>query len=426
MVELLKRLDCPKRSVSSKTVLFPIRQRLLYAINHAISFSSNGYAVRSHEISKALVQAGIEVIAITRPGFPWDRAVYRDTEISNENLISGVRYIHLPQPRQTDKSIPEYLNLATEKASEAIRLFRPQTIIAASNWHNALPWALAARSAHLPFFYEVRGFWEISRAAREPDWTGSAGYLEAVRGETAVAKAADKVFTINRHMRNELIRRGVDAERIELVPNGFPSPQPTKVGPTRIELGIQTRYVVGYIGSFNDYEGIEDLIEAVARLRTRAVDVSLLLVGSSTQAAGISPEVCAESIKYKALANQFGIADYIYLPGRVAPQLVSAYYNLLNVVVIPRRPVAVCELVSPIKPLEAASYGKPVLLSDVEPLADIAKISTIFSTFSKGSIDSLTEKLYKLLAANRISTYTNEICDKYSWINTIKPIVQSL
>ena len=63
--------------------------------------------------------------------------------------------------------------------AELIRIFKPSAVMAASNWANALPPARAAQSAGLPFFYEVRGFWELTRLAAEPSWADSPEYRKA-------------------------------------------------------------------------------------------------------------------------------------------------------------------------------------------------------------------------------------------------------
>ena len=114
--------------------------------------------------------------------------------------------------------------------------------------------------ARLPFFYEVRGFWEITRLAAEPAWADSPDYRKARAMEQAVARRAQRLFTLNRFMRDELVRGGGPADRVDLVPNGFDgwASAPGGADALRQQLGIQAKHVVGYIGSFNAYEGLED------------------------------------------------------------------------------------------------------------------------------------------------------------------------
>jgi hypothetical protein len=118
-----------------------------------------------------------------------------------------------------------YGEFCLDAAKRLMQVFKPAAVTAASNWQNALPAAVAARELGLPFFYEVRGFWEISRAAREPARADSDALSVEVKNETAVACAADKVFaTINRFMRDELVRRGVERERVQCAAPGSAVP----------------------------------------------------------------------------------------------------------------------------------------------------------------------------------------------------------
>lgn len=432
MIDLLKQLETAPPTVPKALSTLPIQRRLLYAVNHSYPFSSNGYAVRTHGVASALVQAGVEVIAVSRPGSPWDRAGFVDAGFALEHRIDGVRYVHLPSPRLSGQALPAYTAQAVEAFAELLRVFRPQAVMAASNWHNALPAALAARAVGLPFFYEVRGFWEISQASRDPGWADSPGFAHEVAGETAVARAAQRVFTINRLMRDELVRRGVEAARVDLVPNGFPGwPDDRALAaedmPTRAALSIRTRYVVGYVGSFNVYEGLEDLIEAVALLRRRGVDVDLVLVGSGEpRGIGVGQATDPAAQAYRALAEQLGMGAHVVMPGRVKPDEAAGYYALMDVVVIPRRPFAVSEIVSPMKPLEAAAHGKRVLLSDVAPLADLAQLCPNFSYFSKGSIASLTDKLGELLAAGEFAPPRCEALETLTWGSNVRPMVAAV
>ena len=323
MNELLNLLGDPNIFSHLKPTAWRKPRRVVYAVNHSLPFSSNGYAIRTHGVAAALVRAGIEVIAVSRPGVPWDRPGFCDEGFEAQHDIDGVRYLHLRHPSQVGKVQFDYITQSEVALGEVLRVFNPSVVMAASNWLNALPAALAARKTGLPFFYEVRGFWEISRASREPAWGGSAQFDEAVKGETAVAKAATRVFTLNRQMRQELIGRGVPAPGIALVPNGFPG-WPERMSKntelSRATLGSRARFLLGYIGSFNGYEGLEDLIEAVAWLRGGGCDVDLLLVGSG-EAMGVSvstnqQEGCAASLGYRRLADRLGIADHLFMPGR--------------------------------------------------------------------------------------------------------------
>ena len=408
--------------------MFCYKQKCLYALNHSFPFSSNGYASRSHGVATGLVHAGIEVIAVSRPGMPWDKNLHAASGTSTVHAIDGVRYFHNSSPSRLQMSWAAYAERSTEVLVEMMRVFKPGMVIAASNWQNAWPAMKAAQQLGLPFFYEVRGFWEISELVHRPGKSDSASFDEAVAEETAVANQAERVFTLNHHMRNELVRRGVGANRIDIVPNGFAGWATTSVNvPDRESLGLKSKFVAGYIGSFNAYEGLELLLQACANLRRQGVDVCVLLVGSG-DAHGLSTngqQACTETHKLMQLATDLGIADHVTMPGRVTAAQAAAYYAVLDVVVIPRKPLAVCELVPPLKPFEAASHGKRVLMSDVAPLLDLAPLSKGFSYFTKGSLSSLTQVLGELLQENTDRPIYSEELAQYTWQNNVKPMVQA-
>ncbi len=379
--------------------------RLAYIVNHSYPYSSNGYAVRTHGIAKALVGHGHSVLVVNRPGRPWDIPGFSDNGSPSHKNIDGVRYLFLREPSIKAMPWQEYQEAATEALKEVLGVFKPAVVMAASNWENGLPARDAARALGLPFFYEVRGFWEISRISRDPEWEKSAAFARAVAMETQVAQSAERVFTLNRFMKEELVRRGVDGAKIDLVSNGYGElpdlSKPPKL--TRKDLGITSRFVVGYVGSFNAYEGLEDLIRACAEVRKQGVDLSLLLVGSSNPSGIVEHNKgCRASQTFRDLANALDFGRWLHLSGRVQPDLLTDCYALMDLVVIPRKRMAVCELVSPIKPLEAAAQGKAILVSDVGPLREMLEEAGTGCTFKAGHVENLAERIRELLTNEKL------------------------
>ncbi len=83
--------------------------------------------------------------------------------------------------------------------------------------------------------------------------------------------AADLVVTLGEAMREEIVARGVPAEKILIVPNAvseeFLQPLPDAAA-LRDELGIAPdEHVVGVVSSLVPHEGIGTLLEATAMLR---------------------------------------------------------------------------------------------------------------------------------------------------------------
>src|SRR5699024_10674821 len=91
---------------------------------------------------------------------------------------------------------------------------RPAIIHAASNHWNGLTGVTVTRKLGIPSIYEIRGLWEITRGSRNPEWAASNMYKYIARMESDAAKGATRVFTITGALRDEMVRRGVEAEKI--------------------------------------------------------------------------------------------------------------------------------------------------------------------------------------------------------------------
>ncbi|MGP9658460.1 glycosyltransferase [Halomonas sp. AOP31-B1-25] len=365
----------------------PIKGRIAYMVSHGQSYASNGYAIRTQGIAHALNQQGLETLCFVRPGRPW--ALNPKNSIAPETTIEGVRYIHTrwanDVPPKGEKNL---LEESINKYIELFNIYRPSAVLAASNHAVGLPAWVAAKRLGLPFYNEVRGFWELSRAAREPEYEHSVAFKKEAERDAFVAQQAQKVFTLNQPMKEELVIRGVKAENIAIVPNGvieLPKVKPANPA-LKKRLGIEGGdKVVGYIGSLNAYEGLETLLEACAQLVDQGEPVKLLLVGDEQPITSVMGD--------HEIAKQAESTPWLLQVGRVPHEQVADYYALLDTVVIPRKPLAVCNIVPPIKAAEALSYGKRLVVSNVAPLAEYAQKHDSVESFEAGNASFLATTL---------------------------------
>jgi glycosyltransferase involved in cell wall biosynthesis len=77
---------------------------------------------------------------------------------------------------------------------------------------------------------------------------------------------------------------------------------------------------------------------------------------------------------------------------------VPRYYSVMDVSLCPRLPVAVTEIVSPLKPFEAMAMAKPVVGSDVAAVAEIIDDGRTGWLFRKGDVEALVALLARLAA----------------------------
>ncbi|RVT82072.1 glycosyltransferase [Rhodobacteraceae bacterium CCMM004] len=412
----------PDEPLSQHLPRFP--ERIAYVVSHSLPYSSNGYATRTHEIAKALAGHGHDVIVFNRPGRPWSIDGFpSDTEVAVDQKYDGVRYVFLPTTLPTGIALRDELRLAERMLMEAFEVFRPALVLAASDWKTAEPAQYAARRFGVPFFYEQRGFWEMSMATRDADFAGSDDYTRHQAQEASVAGGADAVFTLTREMQGTLVGRGVAPGRIHLVPNGTGRPLALRGGPSRQGLELKARYILGYIGSLSDYEGVDDLIRVTAHLHRQGTDVAALIVGSSAPSGivGSQHDKTAET-GLAALAEELGIADRVRFFDQVPGDRVGPYYVMADAIVLPRRRTAVTELVAPLKPYAAAAYGKPVFLPDMPPLDDIAR-EIGGHLFPQGDIPALAERIVEVLTDPELSAPPLPGPD-LDWPARVRPMVR--
>ncbi len=369
----------------------PQRGKILYCAHSTGDFNSNGYSTRTAGLTQAMAEHD-DVVVVARPGYPWDAKTAQTAASKRrfERKINGVQHVFNPGPRLGKDPLDLYFQYAADAFVREAVTQRASLIHAASNYITALPALMAARRLGVPFVYEVRGFWEITEASMNRDWESSERYRLAIELETLVATGADQVLAITRQVRDELVRRGVEAERIRLLPNAA---DPFEFVPLPVERGVLSRIqatpadtVIGYAGSVLDYEGLGLLVEAFASALQARPDLLLLVVGDGPALA---------SMKQRAL--EIVPADRIVFTGRVPSSEVPRFISAMDVVVCPRLSNQVTEMVSPLKPLEAMAAGRAVIASDVAPLVDIfGHTAERGLLFKAGDAVALTEALLEL------------------------------
>ena len=325
--------------------------RVLHVLDHSLPLHS-GYTFRTRAILTAQQASGLEVRGITGLRHVADGP---DTE-----EVDGITF---HRTRGTAGGPPAYrewreIQLLADAIVALAQDWRPDVLHAHSPALCGKAAALAAKRLGLPLVYEIRAFWEDAAVSNGTGSEGNLKYRLTRALENNVVAAADAVVTICRGLNDDLVSRGVDPAKITLSPNGVdlalfgevPSADPALAG----ELGLGDGPVVGFIGSFYDYEGIDDLIAAMPALIARVPEARLLLVGGGPMESAL-----------RAQAEASPVAGAIHFVGRVPHSEVERYYALIDVMAYPRKRSRLTDLVTPLKPLEAMAQRKLVAASDV-------------------------------------------------------------
>lgn len=368
--------------------------RILHVLDHSLPLQS-GYTFRTRAILKAQQAMGYEVRGVTglrhKAGdTPGDTA---------PEEADGLLFHRTPGTAKGPPVWREAREIARFHTGieAAIAAWRPDILHAHSP---ALCGAAALRAARrhaLPLVYEIRAFWEDAAVGNGTGREGSLKYRLTRGLENHVVARADAVVTICEGLRADLAGRGVPADKITVMPNGvdldlFGTPAPRNEALART-LGFQRADgrpcpVIGFIGSFYDYEGLDDLIAAMPALLAREPDARLLLVGGGPRAEALG-----------AQAKESPAAHAIRFVGRVPHAEVERYYALCDVMAYPRKRSRLTDLVTPLKPLEAMAQGKIVAASDVGGHRELVTHGETGVLFAPDDPQDLARALAELLGA---------------------------
>jgi hypothetical protein len=319
---------------------------------------TNAPATRTHEHTKRWVQAGHEVTVITGvPNFPSGKihAGYTNKAWQQE-ILDGVRVIrvwtYITANEGFLKRTLDYLSFMLTGGLAGLFVKRPDVIVATSpQLFCALGGCLLSLIRRRPFVFELRDLW--------PDSITAVGALRegaAVRGlrllEYWLYRRAARVVSVTHSFKDILVRNGVPADKIVVVPNGVdleaftPGPKPAEL---ERRLGLEGKFVAAYVGTIGMAHGLSTILDAAERLKARE-DIGFVLVGTG-----------AEHARLEIAARDRGLVN-VRFAGAVSRQLVKDYWRLCDVALVLLRDLPLFRHVIPSKIFEAWGSGRPVIL----------------------------------------------------------------
>jgi glycogen(starch) synthase len=349
--------------------------------------------VRSHSLIKAQNKIGFVAEALTGPLHQLEDPGATDTTIDEvayrrTPLQSGVAR------HAFDRRIPVLREMAVvrllrQRILEVLDAQPFDVVHAHSPVLCGLATLQAATARRIPFVYEIRAFWEDAAVDQKKTRAQSPRYRISRLLEEYVARRADSVVGIARHILEDLLQRGLDPKKLFHVPNGVDAgrfvslPRDTELA---AQLGLSDEPVLGFIGSLYRYEGIAWLVHAAAELRSRGMPLQVLIVGQGEE----MPEI-------QAAIREAQAQDYVRAVGQAPHGEITHYYSLMDVMVYPRRRIRLTELTTPLKPLEAMAQGKAVLASDVGGIRELVEPEEPCLLFQPDDVEDFCSKASQLL-----------------------------
>ena len=372
--------------------------RVLHVLDSSLPHLS-GYTVRSQAIIECQRRAGLEPVALTSDAHD----AVTDREEMHGLTYHRSRVPALPVPAALKQRVKRWLGwrnvrmlkdvrliwrlyrdimrLARERAVDLIHAHSP-ALCGAAGW-------LAARRLRRPFVYEVRALWEDTAVDQGKTTEQSLRYRGTRALETFVLRRADRVVVICEGLKREVVRRGLPASKIVVVPNGVDTRRFAPRGKQREVLdryGLNGHKVIGFVGTFFAFEGLTTLLRAAPLIRARAPHATVLIAGGGQEEAVLRREIDAQQL-----------SSIVRLIGRVPHEDVEGLYSIMDVLVYPRVSSRITEMVTPLKPLEAMAMGNVVVASDVGGLRELVRHDATGLLFRAGDPEGLAAACLRAL-----------------------------
>jgi glycosyltransferase involved in cell wall biosynthesis len=383
-----------------------------YFVHNCLPFSNGGYAIRTDYIATALNAKEMELMCIARLGFPGDLSTEYKLE-NNEQVIHGVKYIYHDDIGRGSHHLNEYLGHATEYYEKVMIDNDLKFAVAASNHVTALPVLMAARRVGIPFVYDMRGLWEVTRLSRDPAFEQTFNYRLQCFAENYIVEHADGMSFISRSLETYIENRsGIRRKSNTVITRNsadlarFISNAPSNsITLDKAYSKADGDFVFGYIGSFVIYEGLELLVEAFHAVRQTlepelAARIKLILVGSDNASSAEDKGPIFTALEEYIVTNK--LESFIFMTGRIDSGLIPTAYQFLDCCVLPRISSPVTEIVTPLKPAETLACGVPILSSNVGGLKEMTSDCDQVQYFEAGNVSSLANKMIAILAAHEL------------------------
>lgn len=326
--------------------------------------STKGGDIRSRDVIESQVEVGLDVLALSSPfqppatpgakveefgGIPYHRS-FDDTE--------GLRISEQDQGLKVKLRKAMKLWSFGDVVADLACREKPNVIHAHSTFFCAFAGRRAARKLGLPLVYEVRSLWEERSVMKSPSLKTRAIARAFREIETRAMRMADHIVVISEGLRRDVMDRGIPEDRITMVGNGA---NLSRVTPDHASTGDKppSDWVFAYVGNLSDIEGLDLLIDAVRDLRAQGWTNPIHLHGDGPAMANLKAQA----------KNVEGITFH----GRFKPDDAPEIYSAVDVIVTPRRRSPLTDKVTPLKPLEAMAWRKPVITSSVAGMLELVR-----------------------------------------------------
>ena len=369
----------------------PLAVRVLI-ISDRFAPEVSAVSVRSLAHAKIWRDLGHDVAVVTcAPNFPKGQVFEGyENRLYQEDDVEGVKVLRIWSYMAANegivKRIFDYLSFLFS-AVFLCRRFPDFDIILATSppIFVAFAGAAVAWRRRKPWVFEVRDLWPASIRAVGVSKSPLLKLVEKL--ELALYRGADRVMVLTRSFKEDLVSRGIDGEKIDVVTNGVDLAQfrlPGSNNRVRAELGVSDdALLVGYIGTTGLAHGLSTLVEAAERCAARS-DIVFLIMGEGADRKSLESAVAEKGLKnviFRDFVGHDEVVDYI---------------SSLDLSVVHLRPDPVFHAVIPSKIFENMALGVPLLMAVEGESAEIVMEAGCGVCISSGDSAMMAEAVLRL------------------------------
>jgi glycosyltransferase involved in cell wall biosynthesis len=352
----------------------------------------NAPASRTFEHCHEWVKAGHTVTVITcAPNFPKGKVFdgYRNRFWQSEKM-AGIRVIrvwsYITANEGFVKRILDYQSCMVTATLASLFVRGVNVVIGTSpQFFTVCAAYVVSRLKWVPFVFELRDLWPESIKA-----VGAMKESAAIRAlerlELFLYRKAARIVSVTHSFKKTLVARGVDGDKIAVVTNGVDmsrfKPMPKDADLVR-ELGLEGKFVAGYVGTHGMAHHLETLLDAAGMVQNQPGGEAFhfILLGDGARKQALQDEAARRGL------------DNVTFIDSVTKDLVARYWSLLDVSVIHLRKTELFTTVIPSKLFECMGMGLPVLHGVAGESADIVREEGVGTVFEPENATQLVEQL---------------------------------
>lgn len=216
-------------------------------------------------------------------------------------------------------------------------------------------------------------------------------------------KMVNTIIVHNNFSRNELLKKGVNPKKIKVIPHGNYLPF---IHPIKGKEKSNTFNLL-FFGQIKDVKGLDILLEGLSETIKTQPNIQLTIAGKPWK---------SDWEQYQTIIDKFNLQSHVQLRLEYIPDSeVASLFQSCDLVVLPYKRIYQSGVL-----LLAMSYGRPCLVSDLEPFKEVVELAKAAIIFKSESPNSLSEKILECinhpeLLADTTRKANELIKDDYSW-----------